>query len=160
MAIQIRRGTNSAWESNSSNIIVGEPVFTTDTNRLVVGRGNGVFTEFSNSKTVADEYNISTYYIIGQLCSYQGRIWKCLKRTNGTFDPTAWTLMPLSSGILSKQDYLELANLMASTYDSTAEYFVGQFCKYAGNVYECSTAIASGGEAWNGNHWSLIGSAT
>ena len=160
MAIQIRRGTNAGWESNSSNIVVGEPVFTTDSNRLILGRANGIYTDFANSATVADAYNSSANYIIGQICSYQGRIWKCTKRTSGAFDATAWTLMPVSNAMLSRSDYLELANLMASTYDSTASYFVGQFAIYNGSVYECTTAISSGGESWNANHWSLIGVAS
>ncbi len=160
MALQIRRGTNPGWNNNYSNIVNGEPVILTDTNRFIVGRGPGIFTEFANSATIATAYNSSSNYIIGQICSYEGRIWKCLKNTSGTFDTTAWSLMPVADSILSSSEYLELANLMANAYDSTAEYFVGQFATYSGNVYECTTAIASGGEAWNANHWNLIGAAS
>lgn len=48
MAIQIRRGTDSAWNSNKSNIVAGEPVITTDTGRLFVGTGSGTYAEFPN----------------------------------------------------------------------------------------------------------------
>lgn len=45
MAIQIRRGTNTEWESNKSNIVAGEPAVTLDTGRFFVGTGNGEFVE-------------------------------------------------------------------------------------------------------------------
>lgn len=45
MAIQIRRGTDAGFEANKSNIVAGEPVVTTDTGRIIVGTGNGTYTE-------------------------------------------------------------------------------------------------------------------
>lgn len=41
MAIQIRRGTNTEWESNNSNIVVGEPAIATDAERFFVGTASG-----------------------------------------------------------------------------------------------------------------------
>ena len=52
MAIQIRRGLESAWESNNSNIVAGEPAITLDTGRLFVGTDNGDFAEFANVDNV------------------------------------------------------------------------------------------------------------
>lgn len=49
MAIQIRRGTESAWNSNKSNIVAGEPAIATDTGRLFVGTGTGTYAEFPNT---------------------------------------------------------------------------------------------------------------
>lgn len=54
MAIQIRRGTDSQWESNKSNIVAGEPAITTDTGRLFVGTGTGTYEEYVNKSTLAD----------------------------------------------------------------------------------------------------------
>lgn len=53
MAIQIRRGTDSQWESNKSNIVAGEPAITTDTGRFMVGTGTGTFAEFAKETRVA-----------------------------------------------------------------------------------------------------------
>lgn len=57
MSIQIRRGLESAWESNNSNIVAGEPAITLDTGRLFVGTDNGEFAEFANVDEVAEIRN-------------------------------------------------------------------------------------------------------
>lgn len=159
MAIQIRRGTNANWESNYSNIVSGEPAITTDSERFLVGTSSGVFAEFSNINMLAEPYDVASSYIAEQTCNYKGQVYVCLSPTSGAWDSTKWSAVTLSDSVLSASDYLELARLMAETYDNTADYFVGQFTKYGLNIYECKTAI-TGGEAWNSNHWNLIGSAS
>ena len=59
MAIQIRRGTDSGWESNNSNIVAGEPAITTDTGRFFVGVDDGEFVEFA-SKNYVDSLGASS----------------------------------------------------------------------------------------------------
>lgn len=54
MAIQIRRGTDSEWESNKSNIVAGEPAVTLDTGRFFVGTGNGEFVELQKKGNGGD----------------------------------------------------------------------------------------------------------
>lgn len=61
---------------------------------------------------------------------------------------------------ITSAEYLELANLLAEAYSVTKSYFVGEFCIYNGYVWECKTAIGSGGEAWNANHWIQLGVAS
>ena len=41
----------------------------------------------------------------------------------------------------------------APVYDATKAYAVNDYCSYGGAAYKCTTAIASGGEAWNPDHW-------
>ena len=159
MAIQIRRGSDSAWESNKNNIIAGEPAITTDSGRFVVGTSTGLFAEFANINMSAEEYNTSNSYIVGEICNYKGKIYKCIEPTTGAWTESAWELTSLSDGILSASDYLELANLMASAYSSSATYFEGQFVTYSGNVYEAKQDISTA-EAWTASHWNLIGSAS
>lgn len=159
MAIQIRRGTNSNWESNYSNIVSGEPAITTDSERFLVGTSVGAFAEFSNMNELAEPYDVASSYIVGQTCNYKGQIYVCLSPTSGTWDSTKWNAVTLSESVLSTDDYLELANLMASAYSTSATYFEGQFVTYSGNVYECKTAINTA-EAWNASHWNLIGAAS
>lgn len=60
---------------------------------------------------------------------------------------------------ISKEDYLELARLMASDYSASATYFEGQFCKRSGYIYEAKADITTP-EAWNSSHWTQIGSAS
>ena len=49
------------------------------------------------------------------------------------------------------------ANLasLAPEYSATSAYSVGAIVYYDGNIYQCKTAIAEGGEAWNAEHWEL-----
>ena len=44
----------------------------------------------------------------------------------------------------------------AATYSATSSYAVGAYCERGGNLYRCTTAIASGGEAWNSGHWTQV----
>jgi len=47
--------------------------------------------------------------------------------------------------------------LDALAYSATAAYALNDLTLQAGNVYKCTTAIASPGEAFNPAHWLLIG---
>ena len=44
----------------------------------------------------------------------------------------------------------------AGTYSTSSAYAVGEYCIYQGNLYRCTTAISSSGEAWNAAHWSQV----
>ena len=44
----------------------------------------------------------------------------------------------------------------AGTYSASSAYVVGDYCIYQGNLYRCTTAIGSGGEAWNSSHWAQV----
>ena len=41
----------------------------------------------------------------------------------------------------------------AAVYDSTKAYAVNSYCSYNGSAYKCTTAIPTGGEAWNPDQW-------
>lgn len=159
MAIQIRRGTNANWESNYSNIVEGEPAITMDSKRFFVGTSSGGFAEFANVGIVAEAFSSSNSYIAGELCTYQGKVYKCTTPHEGSWNASNFSEVDLDEGILSADDYLELASLIADEYDSTKTYFVGQFCTHDGYVYECKTAITTA-ESWNASHWNYIGSAS
>lgn len=49
---------------------------------------------------------------------------------------------------------LDRASLVPE-YSETSAYSVGVFVYHDGNIYQCKTAIAEGGEAWNAEHWEL-----
>lgn len=44
---------------------------------------------------------------------------------------------------------------LAPEYSPSSAYAVGAFVYHDGNIYQCKTAIADGGEAWNAAHWEL-----
>lgn len=60
MAIQIRRGTNSQWESNKSNIVAGEPAIATDTGRLFVGTGAGTYQEYAQATRMVNGHPLTS----------------------------------------------------------------------------------------------------
>lgn len=45
-------------------------------------------------------------------------------------------------------------DLVSDEYDATSAYAKGDYCIYNNTLYKCTTAIATGGEAWNASHWS------
>lgn len=47
------------------------------------------------------------------------------------------------------------SSAFASEYSATSAYSVGAFVYHDGSIYQCKTAIADGGEAWNAEHWEL-----
>ena len=44
---------------------------------------------------------------------------------------------------------------LAPEYSPSSAYSVGSFVYHDGNIYQCKTAIADGGEVWNAAHWEL-----
>ena len=44
---------------------------------------------------------------------------------------------------------------LAPEYSPSSAYAVGAFVYHNGNIYQCTTAISDGGEAWNAAHWEL-----
>jgi hypothetical protein len=44
---------------------------------------------------------------------------------------------------------------LAPEYSPSSAYSVGEFVYHDGNIYQCRTAIADGGEEWNAAHWEL-----
>lgn len=45
---------------------------------------------------------------------------------------------------------------LAPAYSTSSAYAVGAYCVKDGVLYECNTAISSGGEAWNSAHWDAV----
>ena len=99
MAIQIRRGTDAQWESNKSNIVVGEPAIATDTERVFVGTGSGTYTELANASAVAQEYNTATSYVVGDIVLYKGQLKRCNTPTSGAWVSANWDDVTLAEAI-------------------------------------------------------------
>ena len=60
----------------------------------------------------------------------------------------------LASDIKTLSDATYPSNAaIASAYDSTAAYSVGDYCLRNGLLYKCNTAIGTGGETWTAAHW-------
>ena len=60
------------------------------------------------------------------------------------------------TGVYQGVDMLEEATIrdvIVDAYSPTLPYAVGEYCLYNGELYCCTTAIPSGGEAWNLAHW-------
>lgn len=57
----------------------------------------------------------------------------------------------INAAVKNKADSASLA----LEYSATSAYSVGAIVYHDGNIYQCKTAIAAGGEAWNAAHWEL-----
>lgn len=120
------------------------------------------------SGLVAFNYNPASSYAVGDYCSYGyspttvGHIYRCTTAINGgeAWNPDHWVSIDFSNRIGEIIKYL--FNKIATIYDPTHAYAVGDFCTYGNNksdpgrIYRCNTAIGSGGEAWNASHWTLV----
>ena len=93
MAIQIRRGTDANFNANYSNLVDGEPIITTDTERFAVGVANGTFAEFANVELLASEFDDYQSYYPGDYCTYRGKLYKCISATEtSSWDYSKWTV--------------------------------------------------------------------
>lgn len=120
------------------------------------------------SGLVAFNYNPASSYAVGDYCSYGyspttvGHIYRCTTAINGgeAWNPDHWVSIDFSNRIGEIIQYL--FNKIATIYDPTKAYSVGDFCTYGNNksdpgrIYRCNTAIGSGGETWNASHWTLV----
>ena len=100
MAIQIRRGTNSEWESNNSNIVNAEPAIATDSERFFVGTGSGTFAEFANIDTIAPPFDSTKTYNIGNVVNYQGSVYVFTASHTGAWSSGDVTKTTISDAIL------------------------------------------------------------
>lgn len=62
----------------------------------------------------------------------------------------------IDNEMLTDSQYLELAASLSDSYDSNATYTMYEFCIYNYSVYVANTSILIP-EAFNSNHWDLIG---
>ena len=66
-------------------------------------------------------------------------------------------VVSLASDLRTFADATYPANAaIASVYDSTATYDIGDYCLYSGLLYKCNTAIEEGGEVWDSTHWTQV----
>lgn len=99
MAIQIRRGSNAEWESNNSNIVVGEPAVATDSKRAFIGTASGAYMELANLEAIAPAYDPGNSYMIDDYVSYQGKLYVCTVPTSGAWDASAWQVTSLGQAL-------------------------------------------------------------
>jgi len=74
---------------------------------------------------------------------------------------SAWTQLAMPTGVTSySTDVWSWVtyeyNPPMADYDATAAYAVGDFCLNNSKTWRCKTAIATGGEAWNAEHWDEV----
>ena len=63
----------------------------------------------------------------------------------------------LSSNLKTLADSTYPANaVIASGYNSSISYAVGDYCLVNGLLFKCNTAISVGGETWTPAHWTQV----
>ena len=109
MAIQIRRGTNTEWESNNSNIVVGEPAIATDAERFFVGTASGDYAEFANIDVIAPAYDTTTSYVVGDIINYHGKLYSCNAPCSGAFNASYWDEKSLAEILKDLENEIDYA---------------------------------------------------
>ena len=99
MAIQIRRGTDAEWESNKSNIVAGEPAVAMDTERMFIGTGSGTYMEVANIEVLADAFDSSASYVVGDFVSYHGKVYKCNTEHSGAWNASHFDEVALADAL-------------------------------------------------------------
>lgn len=149
MAIQIRRGTDSQWESNKTNIVAGEPAVTTDTERFFVGTGSGTFAEFPSVTKVADIiYPVGSIYMSVNSTNPSalfGGTWEQIEDTfllSAGTNYTAGDTGGEAEHTLSQGELPQITSKM-TTWSSTPGY--------SGAIFESATGAFSGGTKRTGS---------
>ena len=138
-----------------------------DTQKGVVFGSKAVFAE-----NIAPAYNSNAVdpYVIGDVVTYQNKVYKCTAQTSGAWDSTKWTETSISqtqkpvsalrnnplevdsdtpSGIVLKVNSV-YSNNIAPAFSTLLTYVVGDVVTYQNQVYKCTTAIQSPG-SWTGS---------
>ena len=118
-----------------------------------VNNQNDVIDDFIH--TLVSEYNANKSYSTGEYCQYDDNIYKCVSDTTGNWDATKWTEVvfvdSVGDDIILFKEYVNdiitnfnnlitsIISHIATPYDSTNEYEVGDYVSNKGVIYKCVT---------------------
>lgn len=147
----------------SSNGYLSLPTQLTNGKILGVNSGNYSLVDPTPNANpnIAPVYSTSSTYDLGDLVIYNNNLYECTTAITTAESWTAahWTQVKVSDELDKKANLTDIPadanHNIASAYDSTATYAVGDLCIYNGNLYECSTAISTA-EAWDSTHWTQV----
>jgi hypothetical protein len=101
----------------------------------------------------ASTYDSSLTYYTGNMCIYDGILYKCktFSGTTGTFDSSKWTQVTIT-------DYA--SKLLASDWRATSSYVRDDLVSYRGSIYRCASDSATVGTfvntEWITANWDSI----
>ena len=114
--------------------------------------------------TIFAVYAQEKSYLPGNIVVKDDVLYKCKTAVDAgsEWDEAKWETTGIDSDSFVT-DFLgkPVANIKANSsafapeYDAASAYSVGSIVYHDGNIYQCKTAIADGGEAWNAAHWEL-----
>lgn len=113
---------------------------------------------------IAEEYSESKTYAVGDYCTYNGQLYKCVVAVTEAkaFDTANWEIAHIMDEIAEKTTEIvdttvgnrlsELAADLATLYNPAATYNEGDLVIYGTQLYKCTTAITVA-ESWDVSHW-------
>lgn len=164
MSLRIRTGTSEEWNSITfkNNLKKGEPVFTTDTGQLFVGKqdDSGQFTEFPNTEAMITG-------LAGKVDKQEGYTLVSREQANKLAYINPASAAPAQDGTAAAGTSLDYARadhvhptdsskantgVIAPEYQSSNKtYNTGDICYHNNNIYVAKEDGISGD--WDGNKW-------
>lgn len=110
--------------------------------------GNDIASTYSRVPYAVDEYVIQNY-----------KLYKCISEitVGEAWNEEHWRQVKLAEEIsTSSGGWEHLLQSIAPEYSNNRAYAVGVYCLHNSYLYQCKTAIGTGGEEWNSAHWNRV----
>ena len=111
--------------------------------------------DYIKDSSIAPLYDNTSTYAVGDIVAYEKELYRCTTAISiaEEWNSAHWT----KTDIISEMPVIppipaDANHNIASAYDATATYDLGDLCIYNGDLYECSTAISTA-EEWTAAHW-------
>ncbi|MBO7716082.1 MAG: hypothetical protein J6S85_21135, partial [Methanobrevibacter sp.] len=108
-------------------------------------------TSLKNKANTSNSFDSAVNYVVGDYCIYDGDLYRCINAHTGAWVAGDFTKVTIGDELQLKANKTELntkADLtdLASNFDSTTTYAVGDYVIYNQDVYRCTSAHTGG---WN-----------
>ncbi|MDD3369121.1 MAG: hypothetical protein PHP50_09590 [Lachnospiraceae bacterium] len=120
---------------------------------------------------IAPEYDSTATYAVNDYCVYNNELYICIVEITAaeSFDTAHWNHVFIMSEIDSKVNdivqnvvdtkFNKVMDMSVGEYDETYAYALGDYCRYNGVFYKCTTAVTQA-EAFDSAKWTATDSAS
>ncbi len=124
---------------------------------LVVSLGDELTSVFNNPicdpESIASEYDSSQAYMVNDYCMYDGKLYRAIYATTGSWDPTKWIRADVVSDMLTITD--AITEIAAKSYSNIKTYNPGEYITRYRTLYRRDDVTPSSG-AWRITDWTEV----